>query len=216
MTERPRRSRPLWAALIGLGLGLLVVLAGRAGGQSFRPADCDLAAARDPGDLAVAEVPGGARTIDGVTVREIRFTSAEWDARGARHPTRLQAFLALPPGVRRPGTTPAVVTAHGLGAHATAEGAAEITRNLDVVALAVSAPGLGGSEGHGITPADSRPLFTTVPDPRRSWLYASTYGLLRAITVVQQRPEVDPGAVVLTGASMGGIATLAAGRRCGR
>jgi len=191
---RPRgRLRPL---VVGLGLVGLLAPAPAAPAERFRPATFDLAAARDARDLEVVEVAASRRVTDGVTVREVRFTSRAWDARGRSRPIRIQAFLAVPPGVYPPHGKPVVITAAGLGAHATPEAAGEICRNLDVVALAISAPGQGASEGEGVTPEDARPLFATVPDVRGSWLYAYTYALLRAITLAQEVPEADPQAVV--------------------
>jgi dienelactone hydrolase len=177
----------------------------------FRPVQFDLAAARATNDLGLTEMPGTERTVDGVRVREIRYTSLTWDATGRKHPIRLQGFVAIPPGAYPPHTKPAVILAHGLGWHGTPEEAIEVCRNIDVVALSISAPGLGASEGKGLTPEDSRPLFATVPDVRQSWLYAYVFALLRAITVVQALPQTDPRGVVLSGISMGGVASLIAG-----
>jgi dienelactone hydrolase len=201
------RIRPL---VVGLGLAGLLAPVPAAPAERFRPATFDLAAARDARDLDLAEVAASRRVTDGVTVREVRFTSRAWDARGRSRPIRIQGFLAVPPGVYPPRSKPVVITAPGLGAYATPEAAGEICRNLDVVALAVSAPGAGASEGEGVTPEDAGPLFATVPDVRGSWLYAYTYALLRAITLAQEVPEADPQAVVLTGNSIAGVAVLVA------
>jgi dienelactone hydrolase len=210
-TRAVGRRDPRWRGLFFLGAGtlLLVSLVFSAWGERFHPARFDLEAARDPRDLE-AVVIGGGSVAQGITVREVRFASRAWDRWGRSRPIRLQAFLAVPPGAYPRHSKPIVITAHGLGGHATAEAASEICRNLDVVALAISAPGLGASEGEGVTAEDARPLFTTVPDVRGSWLYAYTYALLRAITLAQLQPEADPQAVVLTGNSMGGLAALVA------
>jgi dienelactone hydrolase len=205
----PPRARII-ARVLGLGLAGLMSLVPAARAERFQPAVFDLDAARDPRDLEAAEVAASRHVTDGVTVREVRFTSRAWDAHGRSRPIRIQGFLAVPPGVYPPHTKPVVITAPGLGAHATPEAAGEICRNLDVVALAISAPGAGASEGEGVTPADARALFATVPDVRGSWLYAYTYALLRAITFAQQQPEADPQAVVLTGNSIAGVAILVA------
>jgi dienelactone hydrolase len=177
----------------------------------FRPAQFDLAAARDTRDLGLTEMPGTERIVDGVKLREIRYTSSSWDATGRTRSIRIQGFVAIPPGAYPAHTKPAVILAHGLGAHATPQEAVEVCRNIDVVTLAISAPGLGASEGQGVTPEDSRPLFATVPDVRQSWLYAYVFALLRAVTVVQALPQTDPRGVVLSGVSMGGVSSLIAG-----
>jgi dienelactone hydrolase len=177
----------------------------------FRPVRFDLAAARDARDLAFADVPGTARVVDGVAVREIRYVSSEWDATGRRRPIRIQGYLAVPPGAYADHSRPAVILAHGLGWHGTAQEAVEVCRNIDVVALSISAPGLGGSEGAAARPDDTRPLFATVPDVRQSWLYAYVHAILRAVTVVQTLRQTDPRGVVLSGVSMGGVSSLIAG-----
>ena len=171
---------------------------------SHSPARFDLAAARQP-DL---EATFGARRDagEGVSLEEVWFRSTQWGAEGQPHPIRIRAFLARP---LRPGKRPAVVVVHGLGSSAVPETAVDIARNLDVVALAISAPGLGGSEGTPVKFEDPRPLFATVPDPRGSWLYAYVFTVLRAITLVQGLPDVE-GPVVLSGTSLGGVASLVA------
>ncbi|MCC6748782.1 MAG: hypothetical protein IT371_14070 [Deltaproteobacteria bacterium] len=206
-SRRPARWRGALRAGAGAALAGLLVLAARA--ERFDAASFDLGAARNAGDLAAVVLPRE-RVAHGITVREVQFTSRVWDRWGRWRPMRIQAFLAVPPGSYPRRSKPIVITAHGLGARGTPEAAAELCRNLDVVALALSAPGVGASEGDGVTADDARPLFATVPDVRGSWLYAYTYALLRAITFAQQQPEADPRAVVLTGNSIGGIATLVA------
>jgi len=170
----------------------------------FAPATFDLEAAR----RREAVTFGPRRDVGhGITLEEVTFLSTQWSAQGEARPIRIRAVLARPTGA---GKRPAVLVAHGLGAQAEPDVAVEIARNLDVVALALSAPGMGGSEGQGVTFDDSRPLFATVPDVRGSWLYAYIFALLRGITLVQALPDVDPRAVVLSGTSMGGIASLVA------
>src|SRR6185436_10179634 len=48
-----------------------------------------------------------------------------------------------------------------------------------------------------------------LPDVRGSWLHAYVFAVLRAITLVQDLPDVE-GPVVLSGTSLGGIASLVA------
>jgi dienelactone hydrolase len=186
-------------------LRLLLVIA-VAGACSVRhtPAAFDRAAARRP-DL---DSQFGPRRDagHGISLEEISFLSAQWMVDGQSHPIRIKGVLARPTA---PGRRPAVIVLHGLGAQAEPDVAVEIARNLGVVALAFSAPGLGGSEGEAVTFENPRPLFATVPDVRGSWLYAYVFATLRAITVVQALPDVQ-GPVVLSGTSLGGIASLIA------
>jgi dienelactone hydrolase len=186
-------------------LRLLLVIA-MAGGCSVRsaPAQFDLQAARRP-DLGAAFGPRR-DAGHGISLEEVSFLSTQWTADGQARTIRLRGALARPVA---PGRRPAVIVVHGLGAKAEPDVVVEIARNLDVVALAFSAPGLGGSEGQAVTFEDPRPLFTTVPDVRGSWLYADVFAVSRGITLVQGLPDVQ-GPVVLSGTSLGGIASLIA------
>ena len=193
----------------GLRALLLLALVGAAlSGCAYRPASFDLTAARRTADLAPLEVADSMKVRDGVTIREVSFMSTTWDG-GAPRPIRIQAFIATPPvesATRKPG----VIFAHGLGGMADPQTAIEISRNIDVVALVLSGPGLGKSEGTPVTPTNSRALFSDGKDIHTSWMYSYVFAILRAITLLQTRPEVDPQAIALTGFSLGGIATFIA------
>ncbi len=191
---------------LALALGVLCIFCASC---TYRPASFDLVAARRAGDLAADEVIASRKVIEGVHFFEVRFTSAAWD-KGAAHPIRIQAYVAVPPGDYAAHSKPAVVYAHGLGGQADANTVVQLCRNLDVVALSLSGPGLGASEGLAVTPEDPRALFAASPDVRQSWLYTYVYAILRAITYLQTRSEVDPQAIALTGFSLGGLATFVA------
>src|SRR5690348_8177867 len=81
----------LQLASVAVLLGALVC------GCTYRPAKFDVAAARQPGDLAATEVAGSVRVHAGVTLHEVRFSSISWEG-GSAHPIRIQAFIAIPPG----------------------------------------------------------------------------------------------------------------------
>jgi dienelactone hydrolase len=169
----------------------------------------DLRAAKAAGDLEVVEEPVAKAPAE-VVASSVRFMSTEWTAGGPR-PIRLHGFLvrtraAVAAGDRQP----AVILAHGLGAQAELGTAIDVARNLDVVALAVSAPGLGQSEGRAVTFDDARALYDPGADVRRSWLYAYAYGLMRAVTLLERRAEVAPRGIVLSGVSMGALASFIA------
>ncbi len=188
-------------------LALALLLAGRAAVAA--PARFDLGAARDASTLGAVVDEGSRRTLDGCEVVRVTFTSTQWDARGRARSIRLSAWLARPPGAdatRRP----ALLTLHGLGGRGEAQQAANLARNLDVVALELSAPGLGDSEGRGPSFENAAIIFDGVPDVRGSWIYAYAYACMRALTYLAQRADVDPRALVVTGTSMGGVAALVA------
>jgi dienelactone hydrolase len=194
----------LAVSLIGRLSLCVILVAVSACADRFAPAAFDLAAARAP-DLDARFAPRQ-QASPTVTLEEISFLSTQWQPDGSARPVRLHGALARPV---HPGKRPAVLVAHGLGAQADASTAVDVARNLDVVALAISAPGVGGSEGQPVTFQDPRPMFATVPDVRGSWLYAYVFGLLRAVTLLDNLPDVD-GHVVINGTSMGGIAALIA------
>jgi dienelactone hydrolase len=177
-------------------------------GEWPRPAATfDLPAARRSDDLALVTAPVSRQLPPHIDAVEVSYLSTEW-AGGVPRPIRIRGYLARRSGGAR---VPAVIYAHGLGAGADLSVALDVARNLDVVALSISAPGLGGSEGRGVTFADASALFDDGQDVRRSWLYAYVHALLRAVTLLAARPDVDPAAVVVTGVSMGGIASFIVG-----
>jgi dienelactone hydrolase len=202
-----RRLASMLFAFAALGIGRPAM-----GAEAFQPATFDLRAARRTDDLEVTDLPGSLRVTPQARVREVRFSSSMW-AEGARRTIRIQAFVATPTArdASVPRNLPAVVIAHGLGAKADADDTVEIARNLGVVAISISAPGNGASEGDGPTADDARSIFRADADIRASWLYAYAYALLRAITYVGTLPEVDPKAIVVTGFSMGGLAAFVVG-----
>lgn len=207
-SSRIARRRPVprtswrWACAV-LPIALVALLGCQGAGATF-----DLKLARRTADLDAVDVPGSARVVDGVKLREVRFSSRRWDSEPAV--IRIQAFVAVPPGSFPLHSKPAVVFAHGLGGQADVSTAVEICRNLDVVAIALSGPGMGGSEGRALLPTDPELLFVGQDDIRRNWLYSYVFAILRTITLAQTLPEVDSQAIALTGFSLGGIATLIA------
>lgn len=200
------------------GLGLATVSAAflwGVAGCSAQPAVFDVGLARRKGDLASMEVPGSVRLESGVPLREVRYNSTVWES-GKPQTIRIQAFVAVPPGRYPLRSKPAVIFAHGLGGQADPRTAAELCRNLDVVALSLSGPGLGQSEGRPVTPQDPQPLFAGEDDIRKNWLYGYVFAILRSISFLETMTEVDPRAIAVTGFSLGGLATFIANGVDGR
>jgi dienelactone hydrolase len=202
MAERNLRRWIWWALVAG------VAACAR---QPRGPAVFDLAAARRADDLEVTTGPVSTPVAPRMRGLEVSYLSHQWDDAGRAVPIRIRGFLAARAALAPPRRVPAVIVAHGLGAKADLDVAVEVARNLDVVALAISAPGLGGSQGRPVTFQDAAPLFAGGGDVRQSWLYAYVHALLRAVTLVAARPDVDAGNIVITGTSMGGIACFIAG-----
>jgi cephalosporin-C deacetylase-like acetyl esterase len=178
-----------------------------AAASAFAPAAFDQRAIRDAATLRAEEGPS--RLKGGVSLRDVHFSSLAWNEQGTPQEIRIHAILGVPEHAR--GAHPAVLSAHGLGAHAEASDAIEIARGLDAVALVIDAPGCGSSQGDGPTAEDPRPIFRGGRDIRASWLYQYAYAAMRAVTYLRTREDVDPRTLVVTGFSMGGVATWIVG-----
>jgi dienelactone hydrolase len=204
--------RPGLTGVLVLVLGSLPALVtgcslgGRSGSGAGRAATFDLAAARDTRTLGVTET-----TIqpphEGVTAVSLRFRSFDWQS-GKPSPIWLHGYLARPTDVGAVTRRPGVVVAHGLGAKAELQVAVDLARTHAVTVLALSAPGLGESQGRAVTFDDARALYDADGDARKSWLYAYAFGVMRAVTVLAARGDVDPEGIVLAGTSMGAVASL--------
>jgi dienelactone hydrolase len=197
--------------------GLVAAAAGcqAAASHPVKPAAFDLGAAARTDDLKTRTAPARVKASPGArpaVVEDVSFQSTEWDPDGTPHTIRIHGYLGRrpPDGAGAGGRRPALILAHGLGGEGDATRAGELAAHLDVVALALSGPGAGQSTGSGVTADDARRLFTAVPDVRGSWLYAYTFSILRAVTWLVNRPDVDPRAVVVAGVSLGGLASLIA------
>src|SRR5262249_13790665 len=190
-----RRRR--WALAVGCALAFLRChqAAPAMASPVFSPATFDTKAIRDAHTLRVQE--GASRLQSGVRISELQFSSLAWDDHGRPHEIRIHAILGLPEHMT--GPRPAVLSAHGLGAHAEASEVIEIARGLDTIALAIDAPGCGGSEGDGPTAEDPRPIFRAAHDIRASWLYQYAFAAMRAVTYLSARPDVDPRTIVMSG-----------------
>lgn len=143
-----------------------------------------------------------------IALRSVSFMSYEMDGCELR-PIRIQAQVALPVVSEgsRGGRLPGIVRAHGLLPHQEQEDAARLSAAADVAVVAYTGPGLLDSEGW-----DSRPdhMFDAVQDPRRSWLWSQAATLIRGLTFLEARSEVDPERLGVLGASAGGLAALIA------
>lgn len=129
---------------------------------------------------------------------------------GALSPIRIRGFAARPVGGRG---IPGVVMAHGLGGFAeqgTAEGPAAL---IGAFVIAYTGPGGGNapnntSEGRGAGFGNGYRLFDVLDDPRGSWFWGHGVAAMRALTCLEDHPDVDPERLGMTGYSAGGVATL--------
>jgi dienelactone hydrolase len=172
----------------------------------------DLSAIRDPA-TAQCTLSNPRTLLQGavlVDLWDLSFVS--WESLdGTLRPILIRAFAARPAGVS--GALPGVVLAHGLGGFAEPEDAAGLAALLGVAAVAYSGPGSGDaadntSEGLGPTDGDGYRLFDTLLDLRGSWFWAHAVAGMRALTCLENMPEVDRDRLGMTGFSAGAVVTL--------
>lgn len=182
-----RHSRPVWAILLAV-----VGLIGRA--MAVVPADpiFDLDAIRnDP----VEEKVLATETVEGVVFQNVEYTSRV--VNGA--PERIQGIFAFPEGGKKLS-----------GVFWSMGGMAAANRSF---------PGLLAKKGYACLavtlPHKLRQSFLipfNAKDPASANLTLLARDQLRGITLLSQRPEVDPDRIAVAGASYGGFfATLIAG-----
>jgi dienelactone hydrolase len=180
-------------AVVAITALLVLALAGC--GASGRPEDPLTRDAKrffsdDGSPLDVQVKPLG--EAKGFTVSSVSYLGA----RGERVP----AVLAVPSGN---DPHPCVVFLHGLGGSKNdAQGIAEPMRQLGIGVLAFDAP-LQGDRANGT-------LEQTVQDPNRlaNLIKQNVVDARRALDVLSERPECDPGRLGVVGLSFGGLSAL--------
>jgi len=189
MTMRLPVSLRRWLAR---GLGLVLAAAPLAAAEP--PADplFDLPAImNDPVDAKTL----ASETVDGVIFETIEFTSRVVDGQ----PERVLGILALPVGAQR---VPGVFWSMGGMAPAGREFPGRLARR-GYACLAITLP-------HKIRNSHRVPFDTAHPEKANLTLLARDQ--LRGVTVLSQRPEVDPDRLGVAGASYGGFfASMLAG-----
>ncbi|MCB9534046.1 MAG: acetylxylan esterase [Myxococcales bacterium] len=151
------------------------------------------------------------RSLETFDAWDVSFISYEVDE-GVLTPIRLRGFAARPRGSAAP--LPAVINVHGLGGEATLARVTGPAQLLGYFVIAMTGPGGGSdengnrSEGRGPSWEGGYRIFDVVRDPRGSWLWSHAVGVMRAITCLDTRSDVDRTRIGVTGFSAGGIATL--------
>jgi len=161
---------------------------------------------------------GGAASSD-VQMRSVTFKSWQWDQAGQRTEIDIHGIIGVPQGGQG-GQRAALLILHGLDSQAEPGKEGEsiyplieaAAQTFDVVAFAISGPGVGESTGAGpnLTNGDKFcHLFSTDSDPRASWLFSYAVAAMRAITYLNTlSDEVYAGSIGVAGFSIGGTVAL--------
>ncbi len=141
------------------------------------------------------------READGIVTEEVTFHS-EMD--GAQR-VDIFAFFSYPKGAQR---LPAYVWNQGGGSRADADVTiAGARRGYATLCIDLPMPGYRSTGGYPIVDGLALP-----DDPRRAPIAHGAVALLRAVSFLASRPEVDPSRIGMVGSSWGGFfATLQAG-----
>lgn len=149
---------------------------------------------------------------DGVLldVWHVRYNSFE-PVNGVLTAIQIQGFAAKPAGVS--GPMPGIIQAHGLGGYSEEDHATGLAALTGMFVLAYTGPGGGTSpdntsQGTPSSAENGYHMFDVLQDPRTTWFWGHTVAAMRGITCLQNRPEVDPARIGMTGFSAGGVATL--------
>jgi dienelactone hydrolase len=149
-------------------------------------------------DLEVRVRSEEVSNIDGQSVlrRELIYTSHEF--RGEK--IRIAAYVAIP---KSETPLPAMILGSG-----DMNAADAFSRRHNVVTMAIDRVGTGDSNG----PPDSynQAWLDLSEDMRDGWMIQYVTNSLRAVTYLQQIPEVNPERIGLTGSSRGGTMALIA------
>lgn len=144
-------------------------------------------------------------------VRPIFFESVTVDG----NPTRVFAWLGIPPAAESGGKVPGIVLVHGGGGTAFYDWV-RLWMDRGYAAIAMDTTGALPVDQHGMTvkavkhphAPKSIPNFAGSTAARESqWLYHAVASVVRANSLLRSMPEVDSDRIGITGISWGGIIT---------
>jgi len=162
-------------------------------------------AASGPWDLArLKQAPEITWVEQHGTLRPLYYANEPYRGK----PTRVFAYYAVPEKLS--GKAPAMVLIHGGGGRAFAEWAT-LWAKRGYVAISMD---LRGNGPDGKRHADAGPeqgnreIFDNIKDGvRETWSYHAVAAVIRAVSLLSARPEVDPSRIGVTGISWGGYLT---------
>jgi dienelactone hydrolase len=180
--------------------GLLVLLTGMPVGSADQKREGRLTG---PWDLEALRRPPRVSSADeGKILTALYYEGEPYQGK----PTRVFAYLARPEGGK--GKLPAMVLVHGGGGAAFKEWA-ELWARRGYVALAMDLAGQGPDRKRlpdGGPAQDDATKFGDVP-VKDAWSYHAVAAVIRGVSLLASREEVDPQRLGLTGISWGGYLT---------
>lgn len=122
-------------------------------------------------------------------------------------PTRVFAWFAVPE--QRNGPVPAMVLVHGGGGRAFPQWATMwAQRGYAAIAMDLSGNGPDGKPLPDGGPQETdQVMFYEAMPVRDAWVYHAAAAVIRAVSFLEQQPEVDPHRIGITGISWGGFLT---------
>lgn len=165
-----------------------------------------------PWDLADLSKPPTIEWIDqSEPIRSLYYSGETYRDKA----TRVFAYYGVPEGASADNKKPAMVLVHGGGGAAFKEWV-EIWVKRGYVAIAMDLAGKGAERmalPDGGPDQSHKEKFTDLKDGvKNAWTYHAVASILRAVSLLQNQPEVDPKRIGMTGISWGGYLTsLASG-----
>ena len=146
------------------------------------------AIASSPLDAEVLSERETGRGRSRVIRRQMRYHSHDY----AQGEIAIAAHVALPASSE---PVPAVIMGTG-----DPDASEAFCRRHHVAAIVIDRPGTGESTG----PEDLYTNWVHFADPRESWMWHYLNSALRAVTLAQSLPQIDPERIGITGSSRGG------------
>ncbi|MBV8072432.1 MAG: alpha/beta fold hydrolase [Acidobacteriaceae bacterium] len=161
-------------------------------------------AASGPWDMSSLQKPPSVQWLNKEgPVRSLYFEGEPF--RG--NPTLVFAYFALPE--HHPGRVPAMVLVHGGAGRAFPQWASMwAQRGYAAISMDLSGNGPDGKRMRdgGPSETDQVIFFDSMPT-QDAWVYHAVADIVRAISFLEQQPEVDPNRIGITGISWGGFLT---------
>lgn len=137
---------------------------------------------------------------DACTLQQVYYEGEPYGGK----PTRIFAYYAVPKGLTDP--SPAIVLVHGGGGKAFAEWAVQWAEQ-GYVAIAMDLCGIGPDQERLADAGPEMKAFGISAELQEMWEYHAVAAVVRAVSLLQSRAEVDPATIGMMGISWGGYLT---------